>query len=302
MNWFVLSMITIFFWSGSDFFSKLGSPARDTYSHWKMVIAVGIVMGLHAAYMLLFGGVTVTVRDIIVYLPASACYIISMIFGYVGLRYIELSISSPVCNSSGAVAALLCAAFLGQRMLGYQLAGVVLVTLGIIFLQGVDVKLDAERKAADKAYTRSAKAILFPLLYCAIDGLGTFADVVILDGGFLEEEVANTAYELTFLVMAVGAFIYLKQFKKQKLFVSAVEFKKLELPKLAGAVSETIGQFFYIFAIGAEGAAVLAAPLISAYCVLSMVWSRIFLKEKLTRWQYLAIAIAVAGIILLGIE
>ena len=302
MTWFILSLITIFFWSGSDFFSKLGSPARDTYSHWKMVMAVGLVMGLHAGYMLLFGGVSVTLRDMIVYLPASACYIISMIFGYVGLRYIELSISSPVCNSSGAVAAVLCAVFLGQRMFGYQLAGVLLVTLGIICLQGVDVRLDSERKAADPKYTRSAKAILFPLLYCAIDGLGTFADVVILEGGLLSEEVANTAYELTFLVMAAGAFIYMTRVKKQRLFTSVQELKRLELPKLAGAVSETIGQFFYIFAIGAEGTAVLAAPLISAYCVLSMVWSRIFLKEKLTRGQYLSIAVAVAGIVLLGVE
>lgn len=300
MSWFILSMITIFFWSGSDFFSKLGSPERDIYSHWKMVIAVGIVMGLHAAYMLIFGGVSVTMRDMIVYLPASACYIVSMIFGYVGLRYIELSISSPVCNSSGAVAAILCAVFLGQTMLGYQLVGVVLVTLGIIFLQGVDVKLDAERKAANPAYTRSAKAILYPLLYCAIDGLGTFADAVILDGGLIDEEVANTAYELTFLVMGFAAFIYLTRFKHQKLFTTVSELKKLELPKLCGAVSETIGQFFYIFAISAN--AILSAPLISAYCVLSMVWSRIFLREKLTRAQYLSIFVAVAGIILLGIE
>ena len=31
-----------------------------------------------------------------------------MTLGYVGLRYIELSISSPICNSSGALVAVLC--------------------------------------------------------------------------------------------------------------------------------------------------------------------------------------------------
>jgi drug/metabolite transporter (DMT)-like permease len=41
--------------------------------------------------------------------------------------------------------------------------------------------------------------------------------------------------------------------------------------------------------------------IISAYCALSLVWSRIFLKEKLSWKHYLAIAIAFVGIIVLGI-
>ena len=45
----------------------------------------------------------------------------------------------------------------------------------------------------------------------------------------------------------------------------------------------------------------LAAPIISAYCVLSVVWSRIFLKEKLSWKHYLMIALVVAGIVILGI-
>ena len=298
MTWFVLSLITIFFWSGSDFFSKLGSPASDSYSHWKMVMAVGLVMGLHAAYMLIFGGESVTGRDFIVYLPASFCYILSMIIGYAGLRYIELSISSPICNSSGAVTAVLCAIFLGQRLLGYQLIGVVLITAGIIALQGVDIRLYDERKHADPRYTRSAKAIIYPLLYCAIDGIGTFADAWLLDG-HIEEGPANIAYELTFLGMAVFAFIYVVIIKKQKLYTGMSDLRRLEAPKLMAAISETAGQFAYIYALSAN--AILSAPLISAYCVLSMVWSRIFLKEKLTKSQYAAIATAVAGIILLGI-
>ncbi len=45
MNWFLYSLTAILFWSGSDLFSKIGSRADDTYSHWKMVMAVGTVMG-----------------------------------------------------------------------------------------------------------------------------------------------------------------------------------------------------------------------------------------------------------------
>ena len=38
--------------------------------------------------------------DFLYYLPVASIYIIAMVFGYVGLRYIELSVSSPICNSS----------------------------------------------------------------------------------------------------------------------------------------------------------------------------------------------------------
>ena len=45
----------------------------------------------------------------------------------------------------------------------------------------------------------------------------------------------------------------------------------------------------------------LAAPIISAYCVASVIWSRIFLREKLSRKHYLSIGAVIAGIIILGV-
>ena len=102
--WFWLSLIALLCWSGSDLFSKIGCrDADDHLAHLKMVIAVGVVMGLHAAYEIFIGGVSVTWHVIWTYLPVSLLYIASMALGYVGLRYIELSISSPICNASGAV-------------------------------------------------------------------------------------------------------------------------------------------------------------------------------------------------------
>ena len=107
--WFTFAVIALLCWSGSDLFSKIGCQSEtDKYSHLKMVTAVGVVMGLHAAYEIFVGGAVVTWHVIWTYLPISLLYISSMTLGYVGLRYIELSISSPICNSSGALVAVLC--------------------------------------------------------------------------------------------------------------------------------------------------------------------------------------------------
>ena len=53
---------------------------------------------------------------------------LSMTLGYVGLRYIELSISSPICNSSGALVAVLCLCRFVQGIgLGGEWSGAALV-------------------------------------------------------------------------------------------------------------------------------------------------------------------------------
>ena len=135
--WFWLSLIALLCWSGSDLFSKIGCrDADDHLAHLKMVIAVGVVMGLHAAYEIFIGGVSVTWHVIWTYLPVSLLYIVSMALGYVGLRYIELSISSPICNASGAVVAVLylCFGGLDEDLSGGMrvcAAGLALVCVGV---------------------------------------------------------------------------------------------------------------------------------------------------------------------------
>ncbi|MEG1699444.1 MAG: hypothetical protein RR271_07455, partial [Oscillospiraceae bacterium] len=72
--WFLFTVITIIAWGGSDLFSKIGSRPNDKNSHWKMVTAVGLVMGTHAIVQLI-AGVEFSLMDIITYLPVSAMYI-----------------------------------------------------------------------------------------------------------------------------------------------------------------------------------------------------------------------------------
>ncbi len=295
--WFILSLITVFFWGGSDLFSKMGSKPTDKYSHWKIVIAVGTVMGIHATAELLLG-TEFSPIDFIKYLPATACYISSMILGYIGLRYIMLSVGSPICNSSGAIACILCLVFLRQMPDTLTWVGIILVTIGVVGLAFVEKKTDDEIKqlSADKSndkYRIGFIAIFFPIFYAVLDGLGTFADALLLDTGFVNEDSANIAYEYTFFIMAVICYIYVYIIKKEKFEL------KFDLPKWAGACCETAGQFAYIYAIGSNPT--VAAPMISSYCVFSVLLSRIILKEKLSLKHYAVIFTVFAGIILMGI-
>ena len=148
--WFWLSLIALLCWSGSDLFSKIGCQSEtDKYSHLKMVTAVGVVMGLHAAYEIFIGGTQVTWEIIWTYLPVSLLYISSMAMGYIGLRYIELSISSPICNSSGALVAVLCLLTGGiGELVPAQLVATALVCVGVIGLGVVEAQVCTGSAAA----------------------------------------------------------------------------------------------------------------------------------------------------------
>ena len=298
--WFWLALIALFCWSGSDLFSKIGCrDASDKYSHLKMVMAVGVVMGLHAGFEVFVNGVEINFGIILTYLPVSLLYILSMALGYLGLRYIELSVSSPICNSSGALVAVLTFIFVGlDDYSPLALFAVALVCVGAIGLGVVDSTEDAELRAARQQegnykYAKSWLALALPVAYCVLDAAGTFADNRVLET--LNEDSANVAYELTFLFAAVVCFIYAVIIKKDRLI------PKMEAPKYIGAVCETAGQFAYIYAIADTEHLAMSAPIISAYCAASVLWSRIFLKEKLSWKHYGMILLIVAGIVIMGV-
>lgn len=310
----IIAIIAMLCWSGSDIFSKVGSKQSDKLSHYKVGIAVGLVMGIHAIYSVTIGGVPLTFADIINYLPASFFYILSMVIGYMGLRYIELSISSPICNGSGAVTAILCMLVWGVTFVeedsnavflnGPIIAGIVLIVAGIIALGFVDnLENDELRKerqlTANRKYSKSVLAILLPVVYCILDSCGTFVDTLIADSyseriadELLVGDILNTAYEFTWMFIAIIFAIYVFIIKREKVD------KKYDGTKLLGGICEAIGQVFYMMVIVAEY--VPGYVIISAYCAVSAIWGRIFLKEKLSWKHYLALAAAFAGILILG--
>lgn len=320
----IIAIIAMLCWSGSDIFSKIGSRQEDKLSHYKVGIAVGLVMGIHAIYEVTLGGVALTFSDIVAYLPASVLYILSMMIGYIGLRYIELSISSPICNGSGAVAVLMSILYFGVTWNPEDesgavflntpiIIGIVLIVLGIISLGIIDNFEDPElrlqrQQAANRKYSKSVLAILLPVLYCIIDSCGTFVDTLIADNyvAKLEEggldsvaadlaagDILNTAYEFTWFFMAIIFAIYVFVIKREKVDT------KYDGTKLLGGLCETVGQMFYMMVVVSEFTQGLV--IISAYCAVSLIWGRIFLKEKLSAKHYLAIAAAFIGIVILGI-
>ena len=289
--------MTFLCWGIADVFYKIGNKGEEEYNHLKTGIMVGLVMGIHASIILLTSSTSITLIDIIKYLPISFCYISSMVIGYRGLKYLELSISSPIQNTSGIITALLLMIFFKESYDYPFFIALVLIIIGITGLSMIQIKENKEDRIEYKKNNSLKKVftltILFPLVYCLLDGAGTFLDGIFLDKlELVNEDTALVAYEYTFLIYGIITYFYLR--KKKQVF-NIVNEKR----KISAAIFETAGQFFYVYAM--SGNATITAPIVGSYCILSMILSRIFLKEKLTKKEYIYIFLVLIGIIILAI-
>ncbi len=303
--WFIFALLTMLAWGTADLFYKKGADDGERFSHLKTSMMVGLVMGAHAIFTLIFGDIGYDFRNLLIYLPVSAMYILSMTVGYFGLRYLDLSISSPIQNTSGIVVTILCFVVLGQRIEGVPTwVAMALISGGVVALGFLEKKAEDIRVSeGDRKYRIGFVAFFMPIIYCIVDALGTFFDAYYLDDftttplvGVTEEtfeDVANISYELTFFIVAIILFLYVRVIKKEKVAITK------QGARLGAAVFETIGQFVYVRAMSGNG--MVAAPMIAAYSIVSIILSRIFLKEKLPVSQYIAVAAVMFGIIILGI-
>lgn len=311
--WFLFALITMLAWGTADMFYKKGADPDEPSTGLRTVIMVGLVMGVHAVFYMLAADVSFALSDMVKYLPVSFFYIISMFVGYVGLRYLMLSISSPVQNSSGAVTLILCCALFVQSLGTLDIIGVIIICVGVFLLALLEKHADMDElsKIADKKHTVSAFAILFPIGYCVLDSMGTFLDAIYLGEAetaarfsrlshilenfeVMNEDTALMAYEFTFLAVGIIAFLFLWLVKKEKFTFRG------ETNRLLAAACETAGQFTYVRAM--SGRAVIAAPMIASYSIVSLILGRLFLKEKLTKKQYVVVTFIILGIALLGVS
>ena len=304
MNWLFFSVATAILWGTAELFYKKGARPDEKFSHLKICVWVGVVMGAHAIFTLLTQDINYNPVNLLVYLPVSAFYIISMAFSYFGMRFLEESISDPIENTAGVICTLLFVIFLQEEISLLTWIAIGIITFGVLGVSFLENHGETTRK---KKYGKVLALVAFcmPFLYALLDAVGTFLDDAfflvedIANAPFVDvteetiEAVANTSYELTFALFALGLFIFMKS-KKVK-FGPVPQHKD----KILAAVFETAGQFTYVYALG--GVDAIAAPILSSVCVVSLLLSRIFLKEKLSWKTYVFIGIVIFGILLLAV-
>ena len=313
MPWLLLIFSCIILWGITDILYKKSSDYNDPLSQYKAFVWIGMVMGLAGAIMAICSDTLhdsiMMVKDNLYLIPLCIFYALALFFGLLGAKHLDASVVSPLENIDGAITAIILYMFFFLTGRSHvtdsigimDIIGTVAITTGVIFLGIQEHKLSKQEMNLEedkKKHRLGALALIFPIIYNLVDAVSMVAVGITVSE---ETEVAIPDIDffifesLGFLVVAICMWLYMLIAKKYKYN----PFKKKELVRCGAATSETLGTMTYIFAVA--GNPILTAPITSSYCLVTVVLARIFLKERLTKKQYLSVAFVVAGIALLGI-
>ena len=314
MTWLLLTLSCIILWGITDILLKKSLDYSDSLSQYKTFVWIGIVMAPAGVIMAICSDTLLDsimmVKDNLYLIPLCVFYAIALFFGLLGAKHLDASVVSPLENIDGAMAAIILYFFflftghshITDKIGLVQLVGTVAIVVGVVLLGIQEQSLSKQETHLSenkKRHRLGALALIFPIVYNLVDAVSMVAvgitvseetDVAIPDIDFFIFE------SLGFVVVAICVWFYMLIIKKYKYN----PFKKDELVRCGAATGETFGTMAFTFAVGISP--ILTAPITSSYCFVTIVLARIFLKERLTKKQYLSLAFLVVGIALLGVS
>ena len=314
MPWLLLTLSSIILWGITDILNKKSLDFNDPLSQYKAFVWIGMVMGFAGAIMAICSDTLrdsiMMVKDNLYLIPLCIFYALALFFGLLGAKHLDASVVSPLENIDGAITAIILYMFFFLTGRSHvtdsigimDIIGTVAITTGVIFLGIQEHKLSKQEidlEEDKKKHQLGALALLFPIAYNLADAVSMVATGIAVSGETEVEipEIDFFFFEcFGFVVISIFVWIYMLTVKKHVYN----PFKKAELSRLGAATCETLGTLTFVFAVGVNP--ILTAPITSSYCFVTIILARVFLKERLTKKQYMSLAFVIVGIALLGIS
>ena len=313
MNWLVLTLLSLIAWALVDVLSKYVSTENDPDAHLELIIIVGLFLLPTLFSSLGESESGLSILQIVwkykTWIVVPLCYILDLWGSFFPLKYLEISIVSPVVNTAGVISVivLLCYYFatgsidsINDVLSNRTIIGMIIITVGLVALGYVQEKQAGKELAErpkNKWYRYGAIALIIPILAAFFEGMEGILAGIVLDperGFGVGENDYWILYSVVCIVSAVVIWIYL--FIKNKKPYNPFSLK--EWPKYVLAILEVVAESWWLSAMADEP--LIVAFLSCTYCVFTVIFSRILLKEKMTRPQYICVALVIIGIIIVG--
>lgn len=309
--WTIYVLVSILLWGVTSIFYKKGADKTDKYIHLKYSVIIGLVFFVIASCYIMIREEPFSIWESAIHFwPMTVFGIIYAIVNtitYKGFIYNEVSVVAPIENTAnGSYVMILVVAYallgkvdsIWEILSVYKIIGILCIFLGLLFLGIVQHK---EAKALGKkgAFKAGATALIFPLVFSMLDGLETIVTGICLDKNFgyampEGDSVIIVGMEYAFFAFAFWIFVSLKE---KRVFNPIA---KSNLPFIGGALCDNIAIVIYSYAMAIDSVA--TDPILAVYPAITVLLSRIILKEKLSIKQYLCLALLLLGsfIIVIG--
>lgn len=315
MIWLLLVIGSILMWSATGLLYKAGvQDGNEEHVCLKFSVCVGIVFFAIAVIYLIVREEPFSIFESAArYWPMTVFGIIYAIvntISYKGYVYNEATVVSPVEGiSGGASAVLLILAYLAlgraesvtQLLTPLRSTGIALILICVILLSVVRNRENRKNLQDQKPkwMLRGLGTLVFPVIFAVIDGLETVVTGICLDTTFgfaMPEGDSIIIVGMEYAVFALGFWIYIC-IREKKIYNP---FTRRGAPRILGAVADNIGIVLYTYAMAINS--VSTDPLLAVYPVFVMLGGRAFMKEKVSKAQYVFLLGIIAGSILVVMD
>ena len=311
MIWLLLVVGAILMWSATSLLYKAGAhDGKEEHICLKYSVCVGLVFFVIAVIYLITRDEPFSIFESAVrYWPMTVFGIIYAIINtisYKGYVYNEATVESPVEGiSGGASTILLIIAYLAlgraqsvaQLLTPLRSAGIIVILICVILLSVIRNRENRNkpRNQKQKWMLRGLGTLIFPVIFAVIDGLETVVTGICLDTTFgyaMPEGDSIIIVGMEYAAFALGFWIYIR-IKEKKIYNP---FTRRSAPRILGAIADNVGIVLYAYAMAINS--VSTDPLLAVYPVFVMIGGRIFMKEKVSKAQYIFLLGIIAGSIL----
>ena len=315
MIWLLLVVLAIVMWSTTSLLYKTGArDGKEKYICLKYSVCVGVVFFVIAVGYLLIREEPFSIFESAVrYWPMTIfgiVYAIVNTFSYKGYVYNEATVQSPIEGMSGGMSTILLiivylalgrAGSVAELLTPLRTAGILVILISVVLLSVVRNR-EKRKETQDqktKWMLRGLGTLIFPVIFALIDGLETVVSGVCLDTTFgyaMPEGDSIIIVGMEYAAFALGFWIYI-YIKEKKIYNP---FTKKGAPRLLGSLADNVGIVCYSYAMAINS--VSTDPLLALYPILVMIGGHIFMKEKVSRAQYVFLLGIVAGSVLVVVD
>lgn len=313
--WLIFVVAAILMWSATGLLYKAGvHDEKEKHICLKFSVCVGLVFFVIALVYLIIRDEPFTIWESAVrYWPMTLfgiVYAVVNTISYKGYVYNEATVQSPVEGISGGTSTVLLIIMylllgrvdsVAKLLTPLRSLGILVILISIILLSIVRNKAHRSNPQYQKAkwMSRGLGTLIFPVVFSIADALETIVTGVCLDttyGYAMPEGDSIIIVGMEYAAFALGCWIYIL-IKEKKAYNP---FTKKSAPRILGALTDNVGVVFYSYAMAINS--VSTDPLLAVYPIFVMIGGRVFMKEKISKTQYLFLLGIVAGSVMVVVD
>ena len=283
--WLIFAIGTILCYSTAQQFSKKGVLLLGSYKTGILYSIASVVIQT-SYWLLLPDSVPNSAIGIIIAIFAGIIGALGFVFYIFALKIGKVSVVSVMTAGYPAVSVTLAILFLGDFLTVTQFLAIIMIIGAMILLSGLESRHTHNEDGTPKNRRWlfwGFMSLIFWGLWAipskvAIETIGE-GDYILIDG-------------LSMLVVWVPLWLWFEKGRMDR------DIHKLKYSSFAGVMA-SLGTVSLFLALS-NGIVSLVTPLTSVYPIITVLLARFTLKERLEWIQYLAVAIAVAGTVLLS--